>query len=94
MRWLAFFVTPILMMVTCAVADENAKFPDIIFVNGDVYTQATPPRAQALAVRQGRIVAVGSNDQIRKLKGEQTKVVDLGGHFVMPGFNDAHLHLA
>ncbi len=66
---------------------------DIIFVNGDIYTQATPPRAQAMAVRDGRIVAVGSNDEVRKLKGDRTQAVDLGGHFVMPGFNDAHLHL-
>ena len=94
MKWLAFLVTPILMMATCALAADSPKSPDIIFVNGDIYTQATPPRAQALAVRQGRIVAVGSNDEIRKLKGAQTKVVDIGRHFVMPGFNDAHLHLA
>ena len=46
------------------------------------------------AVRDGRIVAVGSNQEIQKLKSGQTKIVDLGGHFVMPGFNDAHVHLA
>jgi predicted amidohydrolase YtcJ len=68
--------------------------PDAIFLNGDIYTQANPARAQALAVRNGRIVAVGTNDDIRKLKGARTQVVDLGGHFVMPGFNDAHCHLA
>ena len=67
--------------------------PDTIFVNGDIYTQATPPRAQAMAVRDGRIIAVGSNDDIRKLKGAHTQIVDLGEHFVMPGFNDAHVHL-
>ncbi len=67
--------------------------PDTIFLNGDIYTQASPARAQALAVRDGRIVAVGTNDAIRKLKGKDTQVVDLGGHFVMPGFNDAHCHL-
>ena len=67
--------------------------PDTIFVNGEIYTQAAPARAQALAVRDGRIVAIGSNDDIRKLKGTHTQVVDLGGHFVMPGFNDAHCHL-
>jgi predicted amidohydrolase YtcJ len=66
---------------------------DTIFLNGDIYTQATPPRAQAMALREGRIIAVGSNDDIRKLKGAHTHVVDLGGHFVMPGFNDAHVHL-
>jgi predicted amidohydrolase YtcJ len=66
---------------------------DAIYVNGDVFTQATPARAQALAVRNGRILAVGTNDDIRKLKGAHTLTVDLGGHFVMPGFNDAHCHL-
>jgi hypothetical protein len=77
-----------------SAADNTAKPPDMIFVNGDIYTQATPARAQALAVRDGRIVAVGNNDEVSKLKGSQTKVIDLGGHFVMPGFNDAHVHLA
>ena len=47
-----------------------------------------------MAVHAGRIIAVGSNDDIRKLKGSHTQVVELGGHFVMPGFNDAHVHLA
>ena len=68
--------------------------PDAIFVNGDIYTQAAPQRVQAMAVRDGRIIAIGSSDDIRKLKQGRTEVVDLGGHFVMPGFNDAHLHLA
>ncbi len=48
---------------------------------------------QALAVSGGNIIAAGSNDEIQKLKGPKTQVVDLGGHFVMPGFNDAHVHL-
>ncbi len=71
----------------------TAAPPDAIFVNGDIYTEATPARAQAMAVRDGRIVAIGTNDDIHKLKGSHTQVVDLGGHFVMPGFNDAHCHL-
>jgi predicted amidohydrolase YtcJ len=73
---------------------QSDDAPDIIFLNGDIYTQATPARVQAMAVRNGRIVAAGSNDDIRKLKQGHTQVVDLGGHFVMPGFNDAHVHLA
>jgi predicted amidohydrolase YtcJ len=81
------------MICTVAMADDS-KPPDVIFTNGDIYTQSMPPRAQALAVRDGRILSVGSNDEVRKLKAAQTKVVDLGGHFVMPGFNDAHVHLA
>ena len=81
---------------TSAFADSApaSQPPDAIFLNGDIYTQATPARAQAMAVRDGHIVAVGTNDDIRKLKGSHTQVVDLGGHFVMPGFNDAHVHLA
>jgi predicted amidohydrolase YtcJ len=47
----------------------------------------------AIAVSAGKIAAVGSNEDIQKLKGSKTQVVDLGGHFVMPGFNDAHVHL-
>ncbi|HXZ80815.1 MAG TPA: amidohydrolase [Terriglobales bacterium] len=83
---------------------------EIIFVNGDIFpgeslleryighaksVSAVPAeRAQALAVRDGRIISVGSNADIEKLKGMKTAVVDLAGHFVMPGFNDAHVHLA
>jgi predicted amidohydrolase YtcJ len=74
---------------------------DIIFIHANVYT-GVPATAQftsilreeAIAVRGDRIQAVGKNVEIEKLKGPQTQVIDLGGHFVMPGFNDAHLHLA
>jgi predicted amidohydrolase YtcJ len=84
---LALFATS--PMTLLATSDA----PDAIFVNGDIYTHATPARAQAIAVRNGRIVAIGMSEEIRKLKGAHTEVVDLGGHFVMPGFNDAHCHL-
>jgi predicted amidohydrolase YtcJ len=57
----------------------------------------TPPAsngpAQAIAVSGGKILAVGPTEDIQKLKGPKTQVIDLGGHFVMPGFNDAHVHL-
>ncbi len=83
----------LLLPLNLMALNANPGPPDVIFVNGDIYTQATPARVQALAVRDGRIVAIGTNDHIRKLKGSHTQVVDLGGHFVMPGFNDAHCHL-
>jgi predicted amidohydrolase YtcJ len=75
---------------------------DIIFTHANVYTGAVAAsssiglnqRAEAIAVRGNRILAVGSRDEIGKMKGPQTKVIDLGGHFVMPGFNDVHMHLA
>lgn len=75
---------------------------DQIFTHGDIYTGVVDagaslggsPRAEAMALRGDRILAVGSRDEIMKLKGPETKIVDLDGHFVMPGFNDAHMHLA
>src|SRR5512146_2840128 len=86
-----------------AQAPQPDQLPDAIFVNGNVYTGAEEgfggapakvyPRVQAFAVRNGRIIDVGSNDSIRRLKGPRTEVVDLAGHFVMPGLNDAHTHL-
>jgi predicted amidohydrolase YtcJ len=58
------------------------------------FTSKVTQRAeQALAVADGKIIAVGTNEEIQKLKGPKTQVIDLGGHFVMPGFNDAHVHL-
>ena len=74
---------------------------DVIFVHANIYTGAAEStamgagkRAEALAVRGDRVLAVGERDVVMKTKGPDTKVVDLGGHFVMPGFNDAHMHLA
>jgi predicted amidohydrolase YtcJ len=82
-------------------AEAQAKpRADIIFMHANVYTgvPANTPfssvvREEAIAVRGDRIQAVGKTLEIQKLKGPQTQVVDLDGHFVMPGFNDAHLHL-
>src|SRR5206468_6893858 len=53
-----------------------------------------PFRDSALATKDGKILALGSNDQIKKSRGPNTKIFDLHGRFVMPGFNDAHAHLA
>jgi len=72
------------------------KGPDMIFVNGNVYTgqPGRNARAEAFAVTAGKFVAVGTNAEIKKLAGSNTQAFDLGNNFVMPGFNDAHLHLA
>ena len=67
--------------------------PDLAFVNGAVYTvDAARTRAQAVAVEDGRIVAVGGDDAIRELVGPRTEIVDLEGRMLLPGFQDAHVH--
>jgi predicted amidohydrolase YtcJ len=74
---------------------------DVIFIHANVYTGVSSNtlfrsilREEAIAVRGDRIQAVGKTVDIQKLKGPETQVIDLNGRFVMPGFNDAHLHLA
>lgn len=68
---------------------------DIVFKNGNVYTvDAKQPRAQAIAVTKDRIVFVGSNADAQKFAGPKTRVVDLKGSTVLPGFADAHQHLS
>lgn len=67
---------------------------DLIVVNADVRTaDAGRARAEALAVRDGRFVAVGSRDEVEALAGRETRVVDASGATVLPGFVDGHVHL-
>jgi predicted amidohydrolase YtcJ len=71
-----------------------AEGADLILQNGRVYTvDAERPWAEAVAVRGERIVAVGGNDAVLALRGPDTRVIDLAGAFVTPGFNDAHVHV-
>ncbi|MHB8525675.1 MAG: amidohydrolase [Candidatus Acidiferrales bacterium] len=68
---------------------------DLVLTNGDIYTvDSQHPRAQAIAIQGEKIVAVGSNDDVHGWIGTRTRVIDLHGRFAMPGFNDAHVHLA
>lgn len=62
-------------------------------VNGAVYTvDPRRPRAQAVAVADGKIAAVGTDDKVRELITSGTEVLDLKGRTVLPGFQDAHVH--
>ena len=69
--------------------------PDLILFNGNVLTvDQRRPRAQALAIADGRFVAVGGNDRVRALATSRTKKINLEGKTVVPGFIDAHTHPA
>src|SRR6202041_2278991 len=66
---------------------------DVIYVNGQIITvDSGNSIAQALAVRDGLILAVGSGDQVLAFQGSNTVVVDLHGKTVLPGFVDGHSH--
>ena len=68
--------------------------PDLLILNGAVLTMdAGQPRAGAVALKDGRVLAVGATDELRALAGPGTRVIDAGGGTVMPGFIDSHVHL-
>jgi predicted amidohydrolase YtcJ len=66
---------------------------DMIAVHGKLWTEnPRQPEAEALAITGHRIVAVGTTEEIKKLAGPKTQVLDMEGRRVVPGFNDAHVH--
>ncbi len=66
---------------------------DRVLRNGDIYTvDAKNPKAQAVAIDDGKIVFVGSDEEVEKYIGKDTEVEDLDGDFVLPGFIDTHAH--
>ncbi len=72
---------------------EQVLTADLVMLNGRVFTvEKSMPWAEAVAVRDGKFMAVGNDADIKKLVGAHTQVIDLQGRLVLPGFNDAHLH--
>ncbi|QNI34879.1 amidohydrolase [Alloacidobacterium dinghuense] len=86
------------LLISACVSAQTATPADTIYFHGNILTgvdleAAQPQRVSAIAVRGGVVVASGTDADVKKLQGASTKMVDLGGAFVMPGFNDAHAHL-
>jgi predicted amidohydrolase YtcJ len=81
-------------LLAAAASDTTAAEPaDLVLTNAVVHTVDTKrPRAEAVAVRGNRIVAVGSNAEVQAFVGSRTRVLDLGGRTVVPGFDDSHAH--
>ncbi len=94
MHWVCPFlpIFAVAMLGACSSAPEPA---DLVLTGGTVFTaDSARTLAEAVAVRGNRIVAVGSGKEIARYIGNgRTKVIELGGAFVTPGFNDAHAHL-
>jgi predicted amidohydrolase YtcJ len=83
-------VLTLALLSACAAAPG----PDTILVNGKVFT-ANPaqPWAEAIAIRGDRVIAVGSTTEVSALAGDGTRRIDVGGRTVIPGINDAHVHV-
>jgi predicted amidohydrolase YtcJ len=85
------------LMIALAPAREPGNRPadtaTLVFINGNVYTaNEKRPRAEAVAVKDDRIIFVGSNADAKKYQGANTRVIDLHGGTVLPGLTDAHYH--
>src|SRR5438477_10473261 len=87
----------------CAFAQNSADlakkldilnaYPDAIVVNADIHTMdANLTRVQAMAVRNERILLLGTNDQVRFLAGPKTQIIDTKGRVVIPALVDSHTH--
>lgn len=67
---------------------------DALYINGKIYTvDANRSWAEAVAIRDGKFIGVGTSDAMQKFKGDQTTVIDLADRMVMPGIHDAHVHM-
>jgi len=87
---LKILTTFAILLAATAVHAQNA---DTILVNGKIVTVDTQSSIrEAMAIRDGRIVSLGSSADMRKLGGPQSRVIDLQGRTVIPGLIDSHLH--
>jgi len=91
------------ILLSTALAQAQSLPPDTIFVHGNILTgthlrpndsSTTPAKVTAIAIANGKILAAGVDAEVLELKGPKTKVIDLQGAFAMPGFDDAHTHMA
>ncbi|MDT5059645.1 MAG: hypothetical protein QOH63_104 [Acidobacteriota bacterium] len=89
-----FALAFLIVALSIFAVSPKAETADIVFKNGNIYTvNESQPHAQAIAVKAGRVIFVGSNADVKKYEGKATHVVDLQGRTVVPGMTDSHNHL-
>lgn len=89
------FLLLALGLASSVPAQQSARIApaDILIVHAKVYTlDQQKPWAQSIAIRKGKIVAVGSDEEVGRYRGIGTKMIDAGGKLALPGFTDCHIH--
>lgn len=88
-----FLALGLWLSIFCSLTVFSQVNADLVLLNGKIWTvNDRQPEAEAVAILGNRIIAVGASKDLRKLIGPQTRVLDLQGRRVVPGFNDAHVH--
>ena len=83
----------LLMLLFNACTDTPGEQADTIYLNGKIYTvNEAQPWAEAVAIKDGKFLKVGTNPEVEALRGGGTEMVDLEGKFAMPGIHDVHIH--
>ena len=94
MNHLFSIIALVLTACSAVVLAQSQPAADLIIHNAKIWTvDSSHPEAEAVAILGDRIVAVGSNQEIEAWRGPKTRVVDAAGKRLLPGFNDAHVHL-
>ncbi len=84
----------LLVLVLVLAPRAEAETADTIFLHGNVYTvNEAAPKAEAIAIKDGRILFVGGNEEAKKFSGPSSRTIDLKGKTVLPGLTDSHYHL-
>lgn len=85
---------PLPFLLAVAIPLQAAVPVELLLLNGSIYTlDSAQPRAEAVAVRDGKVVFVGSNADAEKIRTGAKRVINLAGKTLLPGLNDAHMHL-
>ena len=89
---LSFSILWILLLSSCSIKEDSIK-ADFIIKNAVVWTaNEQQPLAEAMAISGDTILAIGTNASIENYIGAKSKVLDINGQFITPGFIDAHVH--
>src|SRR5580693_9982306 len=84
---------PFTLSKSSSIDSEDAMSQKTIYHNGKIATNSTPYFVEAMAVEDGKVLATGTSSNLLQNREAGTRLVDLGGHTVIPGLNDSHMHV-
>ncbi len=93
MKKLATYLFALVLGWISLACAQGGEVADAVYTNGKIYTvNEAQPWVEAVAIKDGKFIAVGSDADVKKLTGSGTEVIDLKGAFAMPGIHDTHVH--